>query len=152
MKTSLKILVCLALVMVAFGGAYAQFAKSEHAIKYRKSVMFLIAQHFGRMGTVVKGKVAYNKDAFAKNAMAVESLSRMPWEAFMVPGTDKGDTTLNSAAFTQQSQFKQAARTFEARTAKLLSTAQGGDLGAIKPQFGEVAKSCKGCHQQFRTK
>lgn len=152
MKTLLKILVCLVLVAVAFGGAYAQFAKPEDAIKYRKSVMFLIAQHFGRMGGVVKGKVDYNKEAFAQNAMAVESLSRLPWEAFMVPGTDKGDTTLNSSAFEQQSKFKEAARTFEARTAKLVSTAQGGDLGAIKAQFGEVAKSCKDCHQQFRTK
>ena len=52
MKTLLKISVCFVLVAIALGGAYAQFAKPEYAIKYRKSVMFLIAQHFGRMGAI----------------------------------------------------------------------------------------------------
>jgi len=55
MKKLVKLSVCLIFVVVAVGGAYAQFAKPEDAIKYRKSVMFLIAQHFGRMGAVVKG-------------------------------------------------------------------------------------------------
>ena len=31
-------------------------------------------------------------------------------------------------------------------------TTENRDLKAIKAQFGEVAKSCKGCHKQFRTK
>ena len=70
----------------------------------------------------------------------------------MVPGTDKGDTTLNAAVFAQQAEFKAGAQTFEASTAKLVSVSEGGDLSAIKAQFGEVAKSCKGCHKQFRTK
>jgi cytochrome c556 len=152
MKKLLLILFCFVLVAVALGGAYAQFAKPEYAIKYRKSVMFLIAQHFGRMGAVVKGKAPYDQEAFARNAMVVESLSHLPWEAFTVPGTDKGDTTLKSSVFEQLSQFNAGAQAFEAKTAKLLSTAKSGDLNAIKTQFGEVGKSCKGCHEQFRTK
>jgi cytochrome c556 len=98
MKTLLKISVCFILVAVALSGAYAQFAKPEYAIKYRKSVMFLMAQHFGRMGAMVKEKMPYNQEIFAKNAMLVETLSRLPWEAAMVPGTDSGDTTLNYEA------------------------------------------------------
>jgi len=152
MKKLVKLSICLIFVAVAVGGAYAQFAKPEDAIKYRKSVMFLIAQHFGRMGAVVKGKAAYDQQAFTRNAMVVEALSHLPWEAAMVPGTDKGDTTLNAAVFAQQAEFKAGAQTFEASTAKLVSVSESGDLNAIKAQFGEVAKSCKGCHEKFRTK
>lgn len=152
MKKLVKISVCLIFVAVAVGGAYAQFAKPEHAIKYRKSVMFLIAQHFGRMGAVVKGKAPYDQEAFTRNALVVETLSHLPWQASLVPGTDKGDTTLNAAVFAQQSEFNAGAQAFEAGTAKLVSVSQSGDLNAIKAQFGEVAKSCKGCHKQFRTK
>ena len=152
MKKLLMILVGLVFVAGALGGAYAQFAKPEYAIKYRKSVMFLIAQHFGRMGAVVKGKAAYDQQAFTQNAMLVETLSHLPWEASMVPGTAKGDTTLNAAVFAQQAEFNAGAQAFEAGTAKLVSVSQSGDLNAIKAQFGEVAKSCKGCHKQFRTK
>ena len=152
MKKLVKILICLIFIAMAVGGAYAQFAKPEHAIKYRKSVMFLIAQHFGRMGAVVKGKAPYDQEAFTRNALVVETLSHLPWQASLVPGTDKGDTTLNAAVFAQQTEFNASAQAFEAGTAKLVSVSQSGDLNAIKAQFGEVAKSCKGCHKQFRTK
>lgn len=151
MKTLLKILVCFVIVAVAIGGAYAQFAKPEQAIKYRKSVMFLIAQHFGRMGAAIKEKNPDNKDVFSGNASVIETLSRLPWEAFMVPGTDKGDTTLKSSAFEQQAKFNEFAQNFEQQTTKLVRAADSGDLKAIKGQFGEVAKSCKACHSQFRT-
>jgi cytochrome c556 len=152
MKKLLMILVGLIFVAVALGGAYAQFAKPEQAIKYRKSVMFLIAQHFGRMGAMVKEKIPYNQEVFARNAMVVETLSQLPWQAFMVPGTDSGDTTLNAAAFAQPAQFKEVAQNFESQTTKLVSTAHSGDFIGIKTQFGEVGKSCKACHSQFRTK
>jgi cytochrome c556 len=152
MKKLLMILTCLVFSAGAIGGAYAQFAKPEHAIKYRKAVMFLIAQHFGRMGAMVKEQIPYNQEVFARNAMLVESLSRLPWEAAMVPGTDTGDTTLKSSALVQQAEFKEISQTFETQATKLVSAAQSGDFSAIKAQFGEVGKSCKACHSQFRTK
>lgn len=152
MKKLLMTLVGLVFIAGALGGAHAQFDKPEHAIRYRKSVMFLISQHFGRMGAMVKEKIPYNQEVFAHNAMLVETLSRLPWEAVMVPGTDTGDTTLNATVFAQQAKFKEVAQTFEARATKLVGAAQSGDFGAIKTQFGEVGKSCKACHSQFRTK
>jgi len=152
MKKLLMISVGLVFIAGAIGGAYAQFAKPEYAIKYRKSVMFLIAQHFGRMGAMVKEKIPYNPDVFARNAMLVETLSRLPWEAAMLPGTDAGDTTMNASVFAQQAKFKEVAQTFETQATKLVSAAQSGDFSASKTQFGEVGKSCKACHSQFRTK
>ena len=136
----------------AIGSAYAQFAKPEWAINYRKAAKFLTAQHFGCKGAMVKEKVPYNQEVFSRNAMLVETLSRLPWEATMVPGTDKGDTTLNASAFMQQARFKEVAQIFETQATKLVSAAQSGDLSSIKTQFGEVGKSCKACHSQFRTK
>lgn len=152
MKKLLIILVCLVFIAAAISGAHAQFSKPEVAIKYRKSVMFLMAQHFGRMGAMVKEEIPYNQEVFAQNAILVETLSRLPWEAVMVPGTDKGDTTLKASVFEQPSEFNQAAQTLQAQTGKLVSAAQAGDFTAIKMQFGEVGKSCKACHEQFRTK
>ena len=152
MKKLVSLSICLIFVALAVGGAYAQFAKPEDAIRYRKSVMFLILQHFGRMAAVVKEKTAYDQQAFTRNAMVVEALSHLPWEAAMMPGTDKGDTTLSAAVFAKQDEFKASAQAFEDGTAKLVSVSQSGDLSAIKAQFGEVAKSCNICHDKFRTK
>ncbi len=152
MKKMLPILLCFFLLVGVFGAAHAQFAKPEFAIKYRRSVMFLIVQHFGRMSAMVNEKGSYNKEAFTDNAMVVETLSRLPWQAFMVPGTDKGDTTLKSSAFEQQAKFSELAQIFEKQSTDLVLKAKSGDFDAIKTQFGEVGKSCKACHSQFRSR
>ena len=151
MKKMLPILLCFFLLAGAFSAAHAQFAKPEFAIKYRKSVMFLIAQHFGRLAAMVNEKDSYNKGVFTDNAIIVETLSSLPWQAFMVSGTDKGDTTLKSSAFEQQAKFNELALRFEKQATDLVSKAKSGDFDAIKMQFGEIGKSCKACHSQFRS-
>jgi len=150
MKKMAKVLIVLTLVLGLLGVAYAQFAKPEDAIQYRQSVMFLIGQHFGRMAAVVKGQSPYDKAAFERNAVLVETLATLPWEAFMAPGTDKGKTGLKSSAFKEKDKFMQDAKKMEAETVKLAETAQTGNLDAIKAQLGETAKNCKSCHDAFR--
>lgn len=150
MKTTFKVLAAVLVVTVLFGAAYAQFAKPEDAIKYRQSVMYLISQHFGRMGAMVKGDVAYDKDAFAGNAAVVEMLSSLPWEAFMTPGSDSGNSYMKSTALKEKSQFMAKAEALENEVTKLADAAEGDDLNAIKKQFGEVAKTCKDCHGAYR--
>jgi len=152
MKAIVKIVTFVFVVVFVVGAAYAQFAKPEDAIKYRKAVMTLIVQHFKSMGAVVQGKADYDKDAFAANADAVKMLAALPLEASLVPGSDKGDTTMTSAALDNPGQFAKASESFEAETAKLAGAANGGDLNAIKAQFGKVAQSCSACHKQFRKK
>ena len=147
-----NILAGFIIALIVAGAAYAQFSKPDHAIKYRKSVMFLIAQHFGRMGAMVKGETPYQADDFAQNAAVVDMLAGLPWEAFMAPGTDKGDTTMSSAVFQQPAKFKEAVASFEAATASLADVAEDGNLDAAKAQFGKVAQSCKSCHTEFRVK
>lgn len=152
MKLAMKLLVAVIVGVIVFGTAYAQFAKPEQAIKYRKSVMTLIVTHFGRMGAVIKGKAPYEKAEFARNALAVNTLSSLDWEAFQTPGSDKGDTTLSSAAIDQRSKFNEAVKAFQNGTAKLAEEAKGGNFDTIKSQFGQVAKNCGGCHKAFRVK
>jgi cytochrome c556 len=151
MKKLVQISLGILLLAGALDAAHAQFAKPEFAIKYRQSVMFLIAQHFGRMAAMLNAKAAYNKEVFEDNALLVQTLSHLPWEAFMVPGTDKGDTALKSSAFEEQGKFNEIARTFEKQITALVSKAKSGDFDEIKTQFGQVAQSCKACHSQFRT-
>lgn len=141
-------------LIVAFvlGAAYAQFDKPEDAIKYRKSVMFLISQHIKRMWAVVQGKSPYDKDDFAANADVVAMLTTLPWQAFTQPGTDKGDTIMTSAVFEKEDQFREIADSFQTAAAKLAAIAKGGDLKAIKAQFGKVVQNCGTCHKEFRKK
>jgi cytochrome c556 len=151
MKKIPRITILVLIAVFVFGAAYAQFAKPENAIRYRKAVMTLMAQHFSRMGAVIQGKAEYDKDEFSANADVVKMLATLPWDAFMEPGTDKGDTKLSSAAFDKPAQFNKVAESLEADTAMLASIAKSGDLDAIKAQFGKVAQNCGACHKQNRS-
>jgi cytochrome c556 len=131
------------------GAAFAQFAKTEDAIKYRQSAMFLIGQHFSRMGAVVKGQQPYDKEAFVQNAALVDTLYKLVLDAFMVPGSDKG-SNMKSDALAQKDKFAQRHKTTEMELDKLVSVAKSGDLNAIKAQFGEAGASCKACHDAYR--
>ncbi len=143
----------LGLVLVMAGAAvvFAQFARTEDAVKYRQSVMFLIGQHFTRMGAMVKGEVTFDKAGFAANAAVVETLSALPWEAFTVPGSDKG-SGMKAAALAEKDKFAAAAKRNQAEIAKLAAAAKAGETGAMKTRFGETGQSCKACHDAYRNK
>jgi cytochrome c556 len=149
MKKRMTWILIVAAVGLLAGAALAQFAKTEDAIKYRQSAMFLIGQHFSRMGAMVKGEVSYNKEDFEKNAVLVESLYRLPLEAFMVPGSDKG-SGMKADALTQKDKFTQMHTATAAEIAKLVASAKGSDLNAIKPQFGAAGATCKACHDAYK--
>ncbi|MBI5063087.1 MAG: cytochrome c [Desulfatitalea sp.] len=151
MKKVLRWGVCGLFVASLFSVAYAQFAKPEEAINYRKGAMTLIGHHFTRIGAVAQGKAAFDKGAVAKDAELVAKISTLPWEAFMTPGAEKGDTHLKAEALKDKEGFKAAADATVAETAKLSQVAAAGDLEAIKTQFGAAGKSCKGCHEKYRS-
>ena len=147
-----KIVVSFAIVVSTIGTVYAQFARTDDAIKYRQAVMFIIGQHVGRMAAVVRGKQPYNREDFAQNAALVETLSKLPWDAFLVAGSDTGDTKMRSEALKNQDMFKQAAQNMEIEVAKLVSASKSGEFNVMQKQFGTVGKSCKECHEQFRSR
>jgi cytochrome c556 len=150
MNQIVKTIAILVIFGILVGVAYAQFAKPEDAIKYRQSVMFIIAQHFGRLGAMVKGKQPFDQKTFASNAAVIENLAGLPWEAFLVPGSDRGKTTMNAKVLKDPAGFKKLAQQFQMEVGKLATAARGNDFNATKSQFGAVAKSCKACHSKFR--
>jgi len=150
MKISLKVVICGVVLVAVSGLAYAGFAKPEDAIRYRKAVMTVIGQHFGRVAAVVKGQTSYDKKDVEHNAMVIRTMAELPWDAVMFPGSDKGDTTLKASAMQEKDKFMSVARQFENAAQKLAVEANNGDLSAVKAQFGEVAGVCKTCHSAYR--
>ncbi len=142
---------CLVFAGIFAGMALAQFAKTEDAIRYRQSVMSVIGTHFSRMGAVVKGEAPYAKEGFEQNANVVATLIPLPWEAFMMAGSDKG-SKLKPEALAQKDKFMELAKANQAEAAKLAAVAKAGDVNSIKPQFGEAGKTCKACHDGYRSK
>ncbi len=152
MKHLGKVIAMMIFIAVAATAGYANFNKAKDAIRYRQAAMTLIGHHFGGMGQIVKEKQPYDKASFAEEAAVLEMLSKIPWDAFLFPESDRGKTKLKPKAFKNKDEFMQAAKMLEDETAKLAADARTGDFKTIKKQFGATAKSCKDCHGEFKSK
>lgn len=132
--------------------AAAQFQKPEDAVKYRQSAMFVMANHFGRIGAMVQGKVPYDAAAAATNADVVATMSKLPFAGFVegTAGTTKGSAAAN--IWTERAKFDEAAKKMQDAVAKLQTAAHANNLDQLKAAFGPVGQACKGCHDDFRNK
>lgn len=148
----MKIIASLTLAAAALAvaaPASAQFAKPEDAIKYRQSALFVMAQHFGRIGAMANGRVPFDAKAAADNAEVVADMAKLPWAGF-VAGSDKGSTKAKAEIWTEQAKFKEASDKLIAESTKLAAAAKTGNLDAVKTAFGATAGTCKACHDAFR--
>ncbi len=129
--------------------ASAQFAKPEDAVKYRQSALFIMAQHFGRIGAMTSGRAPYDAKVAADNAEIVADMSKLPWAGFG-PGTDKISQKAKPEIWTEQAKFKDHSDKLVAETGKLLAAAKTNNLDNLKTAFGATAGACKACHDAFR--
>lgn len=132
--------------------ASAQFATAEDAIKYRQSAMFVMGQHFGRLGAMANGRVPFDAKVAQENADTVAHMAKLPWAGFGA-ATDKGaPTKALPEIWTEQAKFKEHSEKLKAETVKLAAAAKTGNLDNLKTAFGATAGTCKACHDSFRAK
>lgn len=143
----------LAAAAAAFAGpASAQFAKPEDAVKYRQNSLFVMAQHFGRIGAMVNGKAPYDAKAAVENAEIVNVMARLPWAGFAA-GTDKvGQTKAKPEIWAEQAKFREHNDKLVGESGKLLAAAKTHNLDNLKAAFAATAGTCKACHDDFRSK
>ena len=129
--------------------ASAQFAKPEDAIKYRKSALYVMQTHFGRVAAMASGKAPFDPKLAADSAAVAEYVSKLPWTAF-VEGSDKGDTRAKPEIWKDQAKFKEYAEKMQGEMGKLALAAKSGNLDSIRTAVGATGASCKSCHDTFR--
>ena len=149
MKSIVTVLATAAAAALSLPAA-AQFQKPEDAVKYRQSTMFVQANHFGRIGAMVQGRAPYDAAAALANAELVSTMSRLHWVGFLegTAGTIKGSAKTN--IWTERAKFDEAGRKMADEVGKLVAAARTNSLDNIKAVFGDVGKSCKACHDDFR--
>jgi len=151
----MKVVATLAIAAAAItlaAPASAQFAKPEDAVKYRQSAMFIMGQNFGRIGAMVNGKAPYDPAAAAASADIVATMSHLPWPGFQASTSSVTQTKAKPEIYTEQAKFKQASERLQNEAPKLAAAAKTNNLDTLKAQFGETAKTCKNCHDDFRNK
>lgn len=138
-----------ALVGVSASADTLKFGKSEDAVKYRQSSLFVMSQHFGSLGAMANGRAEFNADLAKQNGAVLETIAALPWQAFGA-GTEGGKT--KPEAWSQKAKFDEHANKFVAEAGKLAAAAKTGDLAQLKAAFGPAAQTCKACHDAFRNR
>lgn len=146
---ALSTLALAAVVATATLPASAQFAKPEDAIKYRQSALSVLGTHFGRLGAMANGKLAFDAKAAQESAEIVAFMSKLPWAGFSA-GTEGGKA--KPEVWKEQAKFHDLSDKMQAEVVKLNAAAKTGNLDSLKAAFGPAANSCKSCHDSFRNR
>ena len=146
MKSLISFAVAAAALFAAVP-ASAQFAKAEDAIKYRQSALFVMGQHFGRIGAMANGKVPFDAKAATEDAEIVHAMAQLPWAGFGA-GTEGGKA--KPEIWKEQAKFKEHSDKLQAESVKLVAAAKTGNLDTLKASFGATAGTCKACHDAYR--
>ncbi len=127
----------------------------EDQIRFRQSAYSFISWNTGKIKKqVVDQPDTYNKEQVVAAANAIAAVANSGLGALYGVGTDQGTgwkpTQLKPEFFKQPEEAKRLAVDFNTAANELARIAQGGDLAAIKTQFGKLSETCKGCHNSFR--
>lgn len=152
-----NVLIALSAGLVFGSGiAHAQM-KPEDAIKFRQSGYSFMAWNMGKIKGQVDGPAdKFDKDLVNNAALAIKGVANSGMGALFLPGTDMKSTTIKTRALPEifdpakKEELGKAAKNFVMQANKLAEVAAGGDAAAVKTQFGELGKACKGCHDTFR--
>lgn len=153
MQAQRRSLLAIAALLAATGASAQQAPKPEQLIKWRQSVFQTIAWNTGRIKSNVDG--TYNKDEVLRAATLIAASANSGLGALFPAGTDTGkgwrETTVKPSFFTDTQGAANASAAFTKEANELARLAQAGDAGAVKVQLGNLQKSCKGCHDNYRT-
>jgi cytochrome c556 len=147
----MKLTHALALSAALLGStaAQAQFQKPEDAVKYRQSALFVMGQHFSRIGAMASGRAPFDAKVAQDNAAVVVAMSKLPWAGF-TPNTENIRSKAKPELWMEMDKVKAAADKMMVSAVALDAAAKTGSLDAVKKAFGETAASCKACHDAYR--
>ena len=131
-----------------------QAPKPESLIKWRQSAFQVVAWNAGRIKTSLEG--TYNKEEVQRAANTIAAIANTGLGGLFAAGTEQGkgwhDTSAKPELFKDGKHFGELGASFGKEANELASVANGGDVAAIKAQFGKVQRTCKACHDDFKAK
>jgi len=137
------------------GPAQAQQApKPEQLIKWRQASYQVIAWNTSRIKANLDG--SYSKEDVVKSANVIAALANEGLGSLFIAGTETGkgfhETAAKPELFKDGQHASELAASFTKEANELLRVAQSSDAGAVKAQFAQLTRTCKSCHDDFRSK
>lgn len=148
-------LLTAALLSVAIAAPAVAQMSVEDQITARQGAFQFAGWNMGKIkAQAIDGDVAYNEEQMLAAANSIAAVANSGLGALFGPGTanDKNENTrLKPEFFERPEKAREVAIGFAQAATKLQEVAANGDKAALTAQFDKVGKSCKACHDEFRT-
>jgi len=131
---------------------WAHIERSEPLQSLRQSYFALLGMTLSPMGDMVKGKMDWDNARFARWAQDLAAVASFEVERGFAPGSEEGKTRAKPEIWLEMDDFNSKLNDLRNQSARLAEVAEGGDQDAVKAQFGATAKTCKACHDQYKSK
>ncbi|MEM1113887.1 MAG: cytochrome c [Pseudomonadota bacterium] len=130
----------------------AHFDDKEIPQSYRQSYFALIAGNFGPLVSMIKGEMPWD-DAMAESfASDLDDLGDMNIMRAFGPGSDKGTTRAKPEIWENMADFNAKMDDMQAAISAIEDAAESGDRKAIAGAVGAAGKTCKACHDEYKSK
>lgn len=152
MHTMPKLLLSL-IASTCFLAACSDRARDTHPqqlLSKRLAIFKNFTKTLEPMGLVARDRKDYVKAEFMASALALQELSKQPW-VYFAPDGNYPPTRAKPEVWNKPSEFKQATDHYLSTVDKLVEVSGSADLPAISAAVDAVQKSCKSCHDQFRS-
>lgn len=152
----MKLIIATAMAMsIASGSVFAKEAQSEKqandALEFRQSVFKLVKSNVGALGGMARGKIPFDAAVVEKNATRLTQLSKMVPDYFAL-NTSKFslETEALPKIWANMDDFTSKANNFHMASKALLEAAKTGEEGTSKKAIGDLFKTCKSCHDEYK--
>jgi cytochrome c556 len=148
-KTSLFLLIGITALLGACGDRVKD-THPQQLVSKRQAIFKKFTSTLEPLGLVARDRKDYVKAEFVASAQALQELSSQPWVYFSADG-NYPPTRAKPEAWLKPAEFKQAQESYLANVDQLVKVSGSGDMPAIRASVDAVQKSCKSCHEQFRS-
>ena len=152
MTNCVRTLLTTVLTAGLVAGANAADLKPEEQIETRQAGYSFMSWNMKKIKANLDGD--YNQPTVQAAAAAIAGIANSGMGALYGPGTDKdiGDvkTRVKPELFTEREKVGEVAVNFIEAANDLAEVAALGEPDEVKAAFGDLGKSCKACHDQFR--
>lgn len=147
--------IALSTMLVGVFAANAAPAKSEKhakdATQFRQAIFQLVKSNVGVLGAMNKGAIPFDAQTMETNSMRLEQLSLMLEDYF---ATDTSGFDVETGALDKiwknKADFSAKVSDFNLAAVNLNKVAKAADSSQYKAAIGQVFKSCKGCHDNYK--
>lgn len=132
--------------------AISHFDDKEIPQSYRQSWFAMIGTNFGPMVAMVKGEMPWDDSQMAAYADQLAALTTLDVMRGFADGANKGTTRAKPEIWENKEDFQNKLNDLRDAADQLKTAANGTDRKAIGAQIGAVGKTCKACHDEYKSK